>query len=268
MAFIPPKKPQRKPMPKLQIPSVLNDSDGQLNSQSSDTIIPIKPISSNHSNQPPSLTLSIPNFSNNNDINSDNSTNANSSTSSNRPSSSRKSSDDFDKTIYASSRSNNNNPPPRPPKPHHLEFDFEIGEIKADDLTLIDRLGEGASGEVVKVKHKFSNIIMAKKTMSTSPDPAIHKQLLRELSFLKQCQHHTIVKYFGAFLINENTEIEVCMEFCEGGSLDRIYKQIKRRQGRTGEKPLGNIANSVLQGLEYLHSKKIIHRGTFILKIT
>jgi mitogen-activated protein kinase kinase len=35
------------------------------------------------------------------------------------------------------------------------------------------------------------------------------------------------------------------MEYCEGGSLDAIYKQIKRRQGRTGEKILGKVAEAV-----------------------
>ena len=35
------------------------------------------------------------------------------------------------------------------------------------------------------------------------------------------------------------------MEYCEGGSLDAIYKQIKRRKGRTGEKVLGKMAESV-----------------------
>lgn len=50
------------------------------------------------------------------------------------------------------------------------------------------------------------------------------------------------------------------MEFCEGGSLDSIYKEVKRLGGRTGEKVLGKIAEGVLRGLTYLHSKKIIHR--------
>lgn len=35
------------------------------------------------------------------------------------------------------------------------------------------------------------------------------------------------------------------MEFCEGGSLDTIYKRIKLMNGRTGEKVLGKIAESV-----------------------
>lgn len=51
------------------------------------------------------------------------------------------------------------------------------------------------------------------------------------------------------------------MEFCEGGSLDSVYKEVKKLGGRTGEKVLGKIAGDVLHGLTYLNSRKIIHRG-------
>lgn len=51
------------------------------------------------------------------------------------------------------------------------------------------------------------------------------------------------------------------MEFCEGGSLDSIYREVKKLEGRTGEKVLGKIAEGVLEGLTYLSGRKIIHRG-------
>ena len=53
------------------------------------------------------------------------------------------------------------------------------------------------------------------------------------------------------------------MEYCEGGSLDSVYREVKKRGGRIGEKVLGKIAEGVLNGLTYLYSCKIIHRGQF-----
>jgi len=50
------------------------------------------------------------------------------------------------------------------------------------------------------------------------------------------------------------------MEFCEGGSLDSVYREVKKLGGRTGEKVLGKIAEGVLEGLTYLSGRKIIHR--------
>ncbi len=55
--------------------------------------------------------------------------------------------------------------------------------------------------------------------------------------------------------------ISIAMEFCEGGSLDGVYREVKKLGGRTGEKVLGKVAEGVLNGLTYLHGQKIIHRG-------
>jgi serine/threonine protein kinase len=59
-----------------------------------------------------------------------------------------------------------------------------------------------------------------------------------------------------------SSTISIAMEFCEGGSLDSVYREVKRLGGRTGEKVLGKVAEGVLHGLTYLNGKKIIHRGT------
>src|ERR1700709_2880977 len=57
-----------------------------------------------------------------------------------------------------------------------------------------------------------------------------------------------------------NGTIGISMEFFEGGSLDSVYREVKKRGGRTGEKVLGKVAEGVLNGLTYLHSHRIIHR--------
>ena len=130
----------------------------------------------------------------------------------------------------------------------------------AGNFEILSRLGEGASGEVHKVRHRPTGLIMAKKTISTSPNPAIHRQILRELAFNRSCHSDYIVRYYGAFLEDQDTSIAICMEYAEAGSLDAIYKKVKSRNGRTGEKVLGKVAECVLKGLSYLHERKIIHR--------
>ena len=68
-----------------------------------------------------------------------------------------------------------------------------------------------------------------------------------------------IVKFFGAFVFKGTTAI--AMEFCEGRSLEKVYKMILMRGGKTNERVIGKIACGVLGGLKYLHEKRIIHRG-------
>ena len=53
----------------------------------------------------------------------------------------------------------------------------------------------------------------------------------------------------------------IAMEYCEGRSLEAVYKMIATRGGKASENVLGKIACSVLGGLSYLHEKRIIHRG-------
>ncbi|OZJ04770.1 Splicing factor 3B subunit 1 [Bifiguratus adelaidae] len=133
-------------------------------------------------------------------------------------------------------------------------------QLKPEDFEVEKRLGEGAAGTVRRVRHNPSGIIMAKKSITADPDPAVQRQILRELAFLRTCDSPHIVSFYGAFLDEADTTIAICMEYCEAGSLEDIYKRCKQLQGVIGEGVLAKIAESVCKGLVYLHSKKVIHR--------
>ncbi|KAI1006627.1 Mitogen-activated protein kinase kinae [Podosphaera aphanis] len=124
----------------------------------------------------------------------------------------------------------------------------------------LSSLGEGAGGAVTKCILKGGKTIFALKIITTNPDPDVKKQIVRELGFNKDCASEHICRYYGAFVETSTATISIAMEFCEGGSLDSIYREVKKLGGRTGEKVLGKIAEGVLNGLTYLHGKKIIHR--------
>lgn len=121
-------------------------------------------------------------------------------------------------------------------------------------------LGEGAGGAVTRCKLKDGKTVFALKIITTDPNPDVKKQIVRELNFNKDCASNHICRYYGAFMDKSTGTISISMEFCEGGSLDSIYKEVKKLGGRTGEKVLGKVADGVLNGLTYLHSRKIIHR--------
>ncbi|KAI4617695.1 uncharacterized protein J4E87_008332 [Alternaria ethzedia] len=121
-------------------------------------------------------------------------------------------------------------------------------------------LGEGAGGAVTKCILKGGKTTFALKIITTNPDPDVKKQIVRELSFNKNCASDHICRYYGAFMDDSTGTISIAMEFCEGGSLDAVYREVKKLGGRTGEKVLGKVAEGVLNGLTYLHSHRIIHR--------
>ena len=141
-----------------------------------------------------------------------------------------------------------------------LESSIPPASEHANDIEVLASLGEGASGEVKKARIKSTGKIIAQKVIPTSPDPMIHRQLLRELNVNKSCKSEYIVNYYGAFFEPETASITICMEFCEAGSMDSIYRRVKARGGRVGEKVLAKLAESIIKGLEYLHQCRIIHR--------
>ncbi|TGZ79194.1 kinase-like protein [Ascodesmis nigricans] len=124
----------------------------------------------------------------------------------------------------------------------------------------IGTLGEGAGGAVTKCILKGGKTVFALKIITSDPTPEVRKQIFRELNFNRECSSPYICEYYGAFQSRENGTISIAMEFCEGGSLDSIYREVKKLGGRTGEKVLGKIAKGVLEGLTYLSGRKIIHR--------
>ncbi|ERS99927.1 mitogen-activated protein kinase kinase [Sporothrix schenckii 1099-18] len=142
------------------------------------------------------------------------------------------------------------------------DLDDEGWRIASMEKRIIElgSLGEGAGGAVTRAQLKGGKSIFALKVITTNPDPDVKKQIVRELGFNKECASEHICRYYGAFVDPATATISIAMEFCEGGSLDSIYREVKRLGGRTGEKVLGKIAEGVLHGLTYLHSKKIIHR--------
>ncbi|KAF8210485.1 kinase-like domain-containing protein [Mycena galopus ATCC 62051] len=127
-----------------------------------------------------------------------------------------------------------------------------------DVLEEVSRLGEGAGGAVHKVKDKRSGKVMARKTITTREAPM--KQLLRELSIISSTEHINIILFYGAYMSPSSSEVKILMEFCEGGSLESVGKRIKERNAVVGERIAGRLAEGILQGLAYLHTKKTIHR--------
>ncbi|GAM39197.1 hypothetical protein TCE0_034r10540 [Talaromyces pinophilus] len=148
----------------------------------------------------------------------------------------------------------------RPLDVEDLDDEGWLAASEQKKIVELGSLGEGAGGAVTRCKLKDGNTVFALKIITTDPNPDVKKQIIRELNFNKDCASEHICRYYGAFMDKTSGTISIAMEFCEGGSLDSIYREVRKLGGRTGEKVLGKVAEGVLNGLTYLHSRKIIHR--------
>jgi mitogen-activated protein kinase kinase len=149
-------------------------------------------------------------------------------------------------------------------------------DLQNEKLVHIREIGQGNGGSVSLVKHRNTDIIMAKKVSPLPPSnstqiikhcvqivlidakPSIRKQIVRELQIMHECDSRYIIECYGSYLSDPN--ICICMEYMDKGSFDRIYKKI----GPIGIEVVARVAMSVLEGLVYLYDvHRIIHRGEF-----
>eukprot|EP00035_Acanthoeca_spectabilis_P021926 m.440968 g.440968 ORF g.440968 m.440968 type:complete len:376 (-) comp18599_c0_seq1:5170-6297(-) len=132
---------------------------------------------------------------------------------------------------------------------------FMQGEPKSDDFEIVKALGKGAGGVVYSVRHKPTNVVLARKMIHLELKPKAKQQILRELKVLHECNSPFIVGFYGSFY--SDGDINLLMELMDAGAVDHVLKGV----GRIEEDVCGHITYRVLRGLQYLRDKyKVIHR--------
>ncbi|PSK41401.1 hypothetical protein C7M61_001083 [Candidozyma pseudohaemuli] len=140
---------------------------------------------------------------------------------------------------------------------HSDGIDFSSGlsfHISLDELQFLEELGRGNYGVVSKVLHKPTGVLMAMKEVRLELEENKFTQILMELEVLHKCDSPYIVDFYGAFFVEG--AVYMCMEFMDGGSLDKCYGD-----GVRDEACLAYITECVIRGLKELKDKhNIIHR--------
>ncbi|BFG14537.1 mitogen-activated protein kinase kinase 9 [Prunus yedoensis var. nudiflora] len=131
-----------------------------------------------------------------------------------------------------------------------------FGAISAADLEKLQVLGHGNSGTVYKVNHKRTSTTYALKLVhGNSNDPTVCRQLFREMEILRRTDSPHVVRCHAIFE-KPSGDIGILMEYMDSGNLETLLKA----QGTFSEPNLAHVARQVLNGLNYLHTNKIIHR--------
>uniref|UniRef100_A0AAQ5XNP6 non-specific serine/threonine protein kinase n=1 Tax=Amphiprion ocellaris TaxID=80972 RepID=A0AAQ5XNP6_AMPOC len=122
-----------------------------------------------------------------------------------------------------------------------------------DDFEILLRVGGGTYGEVYKARNKQNGELAALKVIKMEPEDDF-SIIQQEIIIVKSCKHPNIVAYYGSYI--RANKLWICMEFCGGGSLQDIYHVT----GPLSEPQIAYICREMLQGLDYLHAQKKIHR--------
>lgn len=119
-------------------------------------------------------------------------------------------------------------------------------------------LGSGAFGKVYKGIHSETGEFCAIKEVEfvkndhRSKESA--KQLEKEIASLSTLQHPNIVQYKGSEMVGDN--LYIYLELISGGSLHKLYQEFKKLE----EPVIRRYTRQILLGLQYLHSRKFVHR--------
>jgi serine/threonine-protein kinase len=137
----------------------------------------------------------------------------------------------------------------------------EIARGKGDDLivgpyVVLDRLGEGAMGQVFRARHQTMRRVVALKVLRKEcvSNPRAVGRFLREIRASAQLSHPNIVHSFDAD--QADGRYFIAMEYIDGVDLARLVKQ-------SGPLPVGQACEFIRQaalGLQHAHEQGLVHR--------
>ncbi|KAG5504239.1 hypothetical protein JIQ42_06071 [Leishmania sp. Namibia] len=119
------------------------------------------------------------------------------------------------------------------------------------------KLGEGTYGSVYKgTEIQTGKVVAFKRMVVTSDDEGVPGAAIREICLLKELRHDNVVDLFEVLF--EPPKITMIFELCDC-DLKRFMESRPRRL-LDAETEMRPILKQIFIGLEYLHSRNVVHR--------
>ncbi|XP_064255585.1 serine/threonine-protein kinase PAK 3-like isoform X2 [Passer domesticus] len=115
----------------------------------------------------------------------------------------------------------------------------------------VEQIGQGAFGAVSKGLDRATGGEVALKKMSLTGQN--RERAVNEILLLKDKKHPNIVNFLDSFLVDG--DLWLVMEYMDGGTLQDVVRQTRMAEGE-----MAAVSRECLQGLDFLHSKRVIHR--------
>lgn len=129
-----------------------------------------------------------------------------------------------------------------------------VPPVVVDSYQLGNCIGKGQFGAVYKALNRDTGHVAAIKRISLENYTGKEvDELMQEVELLESLSHPNIVQYIG--FIRESNYLNIILEYVENGSLYSILKTF----GPLAERLAVNYVVQILQGLHYLHERKVVH---------
>jgi serine/threonine-protein kinase len=129
-------------------------------------------------------------------------------------------------------------------------------ELVLGQYVLLERLGEGAMGQVFKARHRSLGRIVALKLIRKErlSRPEVVQRFLREVQIAAQLKHPNVVLSFDAGQVGATHFI--AMEYVDGIDLARLVK----RSGPLSVEQASDFICQAAQGLQHASEQGLVHR--------
>eukprot|EP00762_Andalucia_godoyi_P000223 ANDGO_02426.mRNA.1 Serine/threonine-protein kinase pakC len=114
------------------------------------------------------------------------------------------------------------------------------------------KLDEGSSGCVYRASYAKKKIDVAVKVINMKKDTKV-EALVNELATMQACQHPNVVRYYGAYKVED--ELWIVMDLMPGGKLTDLLYEVQLT-----EPEVATVCRESILALKYMHDKKFVHR--------
>ncbi|KXS17677.1 Pkinase-domain-containing protein [Gonapodya prolifera JEL478] len=134
-----------------------------------------------------------------------------------------------------------------------LLTEAELQSDPKDVFDVISKLGEGSYGSVYKALHRRTGSLVALKIVPL--DEGDLASISKEIDMVRDTRSPYLVRFHGSLVSGGN--LYIVMECCVAGS---VLDSMVLRKRTLSEPQIACVVRYVLQGLEYLHGLRKIHR--------
>mmetsp|Transcript_32502 Transcript_32502/g.73039 ORF Transcript_32502/g.73039 Transcript_32502/m.73039 type:complete len:867 (-) Transcript_32502:41-2641(-) len=130
-----------------------------------------------------------------------------------------------------------------------------------ENYNTIKKLAKGGQGTTILVQAKKGGDAMVLKQCKCATIKEANLAL-KEAKVLQSLNHAGIVAYYDVFLHQDDKALVICtlMEYCERGDLACYLNEVKRKDEPLQERVVLRWTYEMAIALDYLHSKKVVHR--------
>ncbi|KAL2820047.1 kinase-like domain-containing protein [Aspergillus granulosus] len=129
-----------------------------------------------------------------------------------------------------------------------------IALAEADKYEVLEKIGCGSFGIIRKVKRKNDGFILCRKEINyIKMSQKEREQLTAEFNILSSLRHPNIVAYYHREHLKASQDLYLYMEYCGGGDLSMVIKNLKRTNKYAEEDFVWRILSQLVTALYRCH---------------